>query len=250
MKFLHEIKARVNIHFFFLVVLLIITYLYKNILLYIIIKPYLITTNKYCYFIFTDITEVLYSYITLISYIIIFFYGLMFFFTTIDFIWLGLYNYEKNKIKTITLYSCSFFFLNCILLHTYILPTSCSFFLTYNNYLDNELCFNFFFETKLKEYLSFYFKFFLNNFLISQLFIIFLVNWNFFFKTNTCIKTIKKKIYLFLIIVSTLLTPPDVFSQILISLITILVYEFFTYFYLFFNLIRQPIKTNKYSRCE
>jgi len=110
MKFLHEIKARVNINFFFLVVLLIITYLYKNILLYLIIKPYLITTNKYCYFIFTDITEVLYSYITLISYIIIFFYGLMFFFTTIDFIWLGLYNYEKNKIKTITLYSCSFFF--------------------------------------------------------------------------------------------------------------------------------------------
>ena len=119
--------------------------------------------------------------------------------------------------------------------------------MTFSHNLENTLSFNFFFETKLKEYLSFYFNFFLINFITGQLLLLFILNWKFFFKTNNSIKKFKKTVYLFLIIFSTIMTPPDVLSQVLISFINIIIFECFTFFYLFFILIRQPIKTNKYS---
>lgn len=247
MILLHELRNRTYIFIIFLSNILLITYFYKNILLYIIVKPYLVTTNKYFYFIFTNITEVLYSYLTLTYYITFIFSLGFFFFTIVDFVWLGLYNYEKNQIKTIILYSFFLIFLNSFFLQTYILPFSCSFFLNYSHNLEDKLCFTFFFETKLKEYLCFYFNFFFINFITSQLLLLFILNWKFFFKTNNSIKKLKKTVYLLLIIFSTIMTPPDVLSQVLISVINIIIFECFTFFYLFFILVRQPIKANKYS---
>ena len=101
------------------------------------------------------------------------------------------------------------------------------------------------FEAKLNEYLNFYFKFYYICILYFQTFLLLILFISYMQNQLKIIKYFRRFLYYIFILVSTLLTPPDVFSQIILSSSIIFSYEILVFFVILKkNLIRQPIKTN------
>ena len=209
-------------------------YSYKEILLFIIVEPNIhINFEKSLeifYFIFTDVTEVFLTYLELVIFFsfqmfyMYLIYHFFFYFSSAFFY--SEYLYFKSIIK--------FVFFIWILLgifNTYFLvPFTWSFFLSFQN-ITLSTSFMLYFEIKLKEYLLFYISFY---YICEFYFQLFLFYWIILDYTKSNLKIIKKfrKIYYYcFIILSTMITPPDFFSQILISLVFILAYEFLILFF-------------------
>jgi sec-independent protein translocase protein TatC len=112
-----------------------------------------------------------------------------------------------------------------ILLKEFIVPFSWSFFLSFQETNDILQPASFFFEARIIEYLNYFINLYyicLINCQILALLILFLNNIS--EKIGT-IKTFRKLFYFIFIVFSTITTPPDVVSQIIMSLSLIAIYE-------------------------
>ena len=237
--YIKEIKNRSCFVFFTWVTTIIISYIYKEHLLFLCLKPGIQFFNKYSfYFIFTDLTEIFSTYIKLTYFItnqmtlFIFIYHLLMFITP------GLYKFEYEKIKNIVLLSFSFWIIFVLLLNNMLLPLCWDFFLGFQESTKGSI--NFFFEAKFNEYLNFYLKFYKLCLMCICIFISIFICLD-FFKINklNLYNKIRKKFYFSFLILSTLITPPDVISQILFSSVFILLFEFIIVLNLFQkNLVR------------
>lgn len=121
------------------------------------------------------------------------------------------------------------------ILNTYFLiPLTWNFFLSFQS---STLAHSFMlhFEVKLKEYLLFYISFYYICEFYFQLFILYLIILDYTKSNLKIIKKFRKIYYYCFIILSTIITPPDFFSQVLTSLIFILIYEFLILFFSFKN---------------
>lgn len=218
-------------------ILVIVNYHYKDLILFIILKPCLnITINKEIYFVYSNITEILHNYILIVLFLSSIITFCFIFFHIIDFVKFGLYS---NEITFVTNYLCysivfsSFCFLSC---YFYFIPEFWFFFFQYSK--NENMNFNFFLEIKLEEYLYFNYNIFKICLIISQILTL-LYYW---VKKNisfiiTC-KYTRKRIYILLFSISTLVTPPDVISQIIVGGVFIIVYELFIYCFIFKKLTR------------
>ena len=141
-------------------------------------------------------------------------------------------------------------FLSIILSKYILIPLTWNFFLSFQNMQSVTLHF----EAKLNEYLNFYISFYYLCFFYSQIFTILLFFFSYANKNVSVIKKFRKLYYYFFILFSTLISPPEIFSQILISLFLIFFYELFIFINLLkfaiSFLIRQPIETNKNSNSK
>ena len=91
----------------------------------------------------------------------------------------------------------------------------------------------FFFEAKLNEYLVFYTSIFYLCNLVYQIIILFFIFLD-LFKTNILIvKKLRKIFYFVFLICSTLLTPPEIIYQLMISICIVIIYELITIFLIF-----------------
>jgi len=175
--YLIEIKNRVFLLFTVWLTYFFLFFLYKELLLYLCIKPSVANTHDLnnFYFITTNVAEVLSSYFLIISYICNFLIFLFLIFQIIAFLIPGLYYNER---KNLVWFFFSIFLLVLIstfIFYNLVLPLSWIFFI---NYLpkNSHLKLTVFFEPKLIEYLNtffFIFFFFLNNFLIFFFFFFF-----------------------------------------------------------------------------
>jgi sec-independent protein translocase protein TatC len=237
-KYLLEIKNRLFLLFIAWVSTAIVSYFYKEILLFIIIQP-----NKFMsindpltlfYFIFTDITEILSVYLKLVTFLslqVFFIYAIYHFFL---FLSPALFKSEylccKFGLKIVGL----MWLISVILSNCFLIPLTWNFFLSFQDLTVNR-SFNLHFEAKLNEYFQFYVSFYYLCVLYCQFFSLLLFYINF---TNVNLKIIKKfrKLYYYcFIIFSTLISPPEILSQIVISLIAIFLYEFLLLFFLLKN---------------
>lgn len=248
-KYILEIKNRIILLFITWFSVICVSYLYKETLLFLFIESELFTNNEFkvYYFIFTDVIEVFSVYIELIFFVSLQIWIIYLMYHMFIFLSYGLfiveYYYLNYMVKTVLV----IWFFSIIISKYFLIPSMWNFFINFQNgtYL------NLYFEAKLNEYLNFYMKFYYIFIFYCQIFSVLL----FFFKyTNancSFIKKFRKLCYYFLVIISTLISPPEILSQIVISLFLICCYELFIFLFLFkFSvnlLIRKPIKTNKNS---
>ena len=219
-----EIKNRIVLLLFTWVSLLIICYHFKEPLLFAFLS-----SNKYYdnipYFIFTNVDEIFYVYLSLIffianqiTFIIALYHGLMF-------LALGLYHSEYKQLKSVMKIFIITWLCSVILLKKIVMPFSWSFFLSFQETGSHLQPASFFFEARILEYFNYFTNFYylcVANCQLLALSILFLNNIS--EKAGT-IKTFRKLFYLVFILFSTITTPPDIFSQIFMSFNLILIYE-------------------------
>ena len=234
-----EIKNRFLLLFLTWVFTFCICYIYKEILLFLCItKVSSVSDSKtILYFIFTDVKEVFSVYFQLILFIsnqVLLFY---LFFHCFSFISLGLYNFEYKYLKLIFFSSMVFWCILFLLLNNVLLPLSWNFFLSFQDLTS----FNLHFEAKLNEYLEFYIVFYYFCTIYCQVFIFIFIFFDYINTNLNLIKKFRKFVHFFFFFFSTLVTPPDIISQVLFSYFLILIYELL----IFLNIIKHLLKNTK-----
>jgi len=222
-KYYVEIKNRCFLLLTCWTFTLLTCYFYKETLLFI-----LIDSSNYAeqYFIFTDISEVFYVYLQLTFFVSNQITLLMLLYHSIIFLSSGLYKSEYEKLQfafqiCLLSWTCS-----VILLNKIIIPVSWDFFLSFQK-TDG---ITFFFEAKIIEYLNYFTNLYYVCFLNCQLLAVITLLLNNYSKNINKIRRFRKLFYILFVIFSTLTTPPDIVSQILMSTSLITFYEVLLFF--------------------
>ena len=239
LKYLIEFKNRIYLSTISLFLFLFVSFFYKETILFILTEPFLkLNHGKQIYFIFTDVTEIFSSYFTIIIFtsiqipLIFLLQNLFLFFSS------GFYKSEYNFIKHLLKISFIGWLISTFFAHYILIPFSWSFFASFQNLATSNFI-TFYFESKLNEYIYFYIELYVTFLIYFQ---IFLFSTSIISYKNVNLKFLKRfrKFYYFLFILfSTLVSPPDVFSQISYMFLTVLSYEFCLFYTI---LVRQPIK--------
>jgi sec-independent protein translocase protein TatC len=223
---LKEFKFR----FFYLIItwlfLVPVLYYFGDPLLFLLIRPKTIffKNNAQTYFIFTNITEAFQTYLELALYFSTFLCFPIFIYHLFLFIIPGLYNYEKKIIKQFINIGVLTYIICILFIYYIIIPISWEFFSSFElNSTEN--LFNLYFETKLNEYLSYIMKIFFIFGLLFQFCLFFCIYLT--VNKTTYIFLVNKRRYIYLIcfFLAALITPPDFFSQLLIGIPLIILYE-------------------------
>ena len=222
-----EIKNRTLLLLFTWAFLLIVCYYFKEPLLFTFIdsNKYYNNANNMPYFIFTNVDEVFYVYFRLIFFIANQITILILLYHSLMFLTLGLYFSEYTQLKSILKIFVFTWLCSVILLKKFVVPFSWSFFLSFQETSNQLQPASFFFEARILEYLNYFTNLYyicVANCQLLTLSILFLNNIS--EKVGT-IKTFRKLFYLVFILFSTVTTPPDVFSQIIMSFNLIIAYE-------------------------
>ena len=238
--YLAEIKNRLTLALLTWLSCILINYQYLDNLLYITIKPLLFNNNDF-YFIFTSVSEPFYINIKLILYASSQIFYLKLCYQLLLFLKPGLYHNEYKNIKHFGAYSCTLFLVYFKVCYSILIPWSFSFFFTHNNHQKIDL----FFEARMNEYL----KIVLSAYEISLIYAIICVLFYSFLMKNIkyLITNYRKYLYITVLLISSVITPPDVVSQLIITIITVGIFEVINYTTFVYVRLREPIKTNKYS---
>jgi len=160
----------------------------------------------------------------------------------------GFYYTEYLFLKRFIYLSFIFWISSIFAFNKILLPISVNFFLNFQNVASAKSV-QMYFESKLMEYLNYYITFHFICGIYGQI-LLFLI---FFLEQITLdlkeIKRFRKTFFLLFLLFATLITPPDIFSQIFLTFNLFLLYELLNFVRLTKNycktLIRQSIKTNQ-----
>lgn len=248
-KYLLEIKYRILFSVIAWCFIMVNCYYFKETLLYVFMEfSFKSSNSNLLYFLTTNVAEVFITYIELSYYIASYITLIFIYYQIFVFLSAGLYVFEYVYFKTILNVTTVLWVVFIIILNNFIFPTSWHFFLKFQEFLAFQNL-TFYFEAKLTEYLVFYKSIFNLCNLIFQIVILFFIFLD-LFKTNLLIiKKLKKIFYFCFFIFSTMVTPPDVIYQLIISIFIIIIYELITVYIVFKTelvnfLTRQPIKTD------
>lgn len=226
-KYYKEIKNRLILILCTWIFCLSTCYYYKEPILFAVINSsgLFLNSNEKPYFIFTNITEVFYVYLELVLFISNQMLTIMLIYQILMFLSFGLYQFELKKVKLLFQVFLLAWIVSSCLLFNFIVPFTWKFFLSFQgNTIDNQLV-SFFFEAKLNEYLDYFINLYYVCLINCQFLVLLLITLNSINNKLNKTKTFRKLFYLIFIIFSTVITPPDVFSQICISGILIIIYE-------------------------
>lgn len=232
-----EIKNRLILILLAWFSIILIGYIYKETLLFLIIKSYCFYEfNISYYFIFTNITEMFTTYIQLINCIAIQIIIFFIFYHTISFLAPGLYTFEFEYLSKVFFMSIFFWAFSIFVLNTFFLPTCWEFFLSFQK--PNT---NLYFEAKINEYLHFYLISYYICSLNFQMFMVLILFFNYINGDLLIIKELRKIFYFIFLIFSTVITPPDILSQITLLISVISIFEFL----IFSVVLKNRLNTNK-----
>jgi sec-independent protein translocase protein TatC len=202
----------------------IVAYTNKETLLFLIVKSNsVIYYDKQFYFIATNLTDLFSVYLDL-SYFIAFQITIVFGLVQLKLFFLpALYSTERKQFILIYRTCILFWVLSIIFLNKIVLPLCWDFFSKFFNHYNYTV--TIFLEIKVTEYLSFFITTYYVTVLLGQAFVILFLVINVSKNKLLFIKTTRKLFYLFFLIIATILTPPDVISQLFLSGIFILIFE-------------------------
>jgi sec-independent protein translocase protein TatC len=226
-KYSIEIRNRFLLIFFAWLICCNTCYYCKETILFAIVKSnnsFLELHNK-PYFIVTNVTEVFYVYFELVIFIsnqIVIFMSTHQLFM---FLSLGLYRFEFAKLKLLFKFFTLSWLFSFILLVKFIIPLSWKFFLSFQEGSTAVRTVSFFLEVKLNEYLDYFVSMYYICLISCQFLTLLIVILTNLSKELKNIKAFRRLFYIIFIIFSTVMTPPDIFSQIFICSILILIYE-------------------------
>lgn len=240
-KYFLEIQNRFFLVIYGCIFSLTICYFYKETLLFLLMKP---IYSIQIYFIFTNITEILTTYLKLIYFLSNQIFLICFVYHTLMFLVPGLYYFEYQLLIKIVFLSIFSLFFSIVLLNTTILPACWYFFLSFQKTITSNSV-NLYFEAKINEYINFYVNLYYICNLNCQMFMT-VILFSIFIKNNLkTVKKFRKIFYLTFFVFATVITPPDVITQLIFSGIMIIVFEILIFNTLIKNyLISKPIKTN------
>ena len=222
-KHLKELQLHILLYVVLTFFLFIISYIYSNQCIYLLIKP-LLLTKKSNYLIFTDMVEVFIVKILLsltISLLISTVFSLFQFFF---FFAPGLYKRENILLLKILISFLTLLVISSYLIFTYLIPNIWKFFIDLGNTPNNHL-YDIHLEPKLYNYILFITKLLILTSIIFQypfLIFIFLIFKKSFI--NNIVK-FRKVYYIITLILASFIAPPDVFSQIIIFIILLILNE-------------------------
>jgi sec-independent protein translocase protein TatC len=245
-KYLSEAKSRSLLLITTWVSCFSVAYFYKETLLFIFVQPQAYQGISSCpsafYFIFTDVTEIFSVYIKLISFISSQFtllyvsYHLFVFFSPA--MYYKEYFHFHLVLKTIIFVWC----LSIIMLTQILIPLTWKFFLSFQN-LTGAKSVNLHFEAKLNEYLVFYVSLYYFCVFYCQIFTILFIFLNHIDANTQIIRKFRKLYYFSFLIFATLISPPDISSQFLISTTVIFLYEVLIFMFLIRAMARLLIRS-------
>lgn len=218
-----EIKNRLFLLLLTWLTVLSVCYTFKEILLFVFIKQ---SThfNEPFYFIFTDVAEIFFTYSLLIIFLSNHFLLFYLFYHIFVFSSSGLFSSEHSYVTFVFKMSFFCFIFSVSVYCNIFFPTGWTFFLSFQKLSIIKLT-TLHFESKLSEFLLFYTSFYYSCILYFQILIILFI----IFYTSNMKKELPKKfrkfVYYFFVIFSTLVTPPDVFNQMFLSICLIFGYE-------------------------
>ena len=173
---------------------MIMCYLYKNVLLFLLLKVNFKLYNfKLFYFITTNITDLFSVCLLLCSFVTFQCLVILTCYHFFSFIIPSLFKFEQEKLRYLIFTCFLFFVLSVILLHFFVLPLLCDFFLNFQTTCNIKI----FFESKITEYFIFYREVYILTVLIGQIFAVGLLNLIIINKKVSFIKKYRKNIYLF-----------------------------------------------------
>ena len=204
---------------------LLICYWYKEVLLFLVTQMHLNDENLY--FIFTDVTELFSVYLRLILFFSIQITLWYLFYYLFSFVSTALY-YHEFKFIGFLWGSGTFFFVLSSLLSSYIIiPFGWNFFLSFQSQQ------GFYFEARIGEYFSFYNNAYILCLIYCQLFTLLFIFLAEIQHNYLYIKKYRKLYYYVFLIFATLMTPPDLISQLATTSFVIIIYEIVLLFSLF-----------------
>lgn len=210
---------------------LLVSYIFKESLLFLFLKQslYFAVSDKVPYLIFTDVTEVFSVYVSLIfffgnqSLIFYLLYHALIFFSS------GLYRFEYCCLVFIFKAGFFIFFLSVTLCNNILFPFSWNFFFNFRYFLTTESL-TIHFEAKLLEYFVFYTNFYYLCVSYFQIILLFILFFSYANQEVLRFLFFRKFFYYFFVITSTLVTPPDVLSQLMLSTCLAFCYEILIFF--------------------
>jgi Sec-independent protein secretion pathway component TatC len=226
-KYYLEIKNRILLLFVTWISLLAVCYYFKEPLLFILINSnkYYNELNNLSYFIFTNVGEIFYVYWQLIFFIANQITVCMLFYHSLMFFALGLYNSEYTRLQSTFKLFITVWLLSILLLKEFVVPFSWSFFLSFQSTNSKLQPTSFFFEARIIEYLNYFTNLYYICLINCQMLALLTLIINYASEQKETIQSLRKLFYFVFIIFSTLTTPPDVASQIIMSFSLIIMYE-------------------------
>lgn len=237
-KYYDEIKNRLTLIIICWVFCFSVCYNNKEIILFLIAESNksIHTVEQTNYFIFTNITEVLNVYIELTLFISNQIITIALLYQIFMFISLGLYNFEFNRLKLAFQLFLVTWIISSILLYIIIIPFSWNFFLSFHKTLGYKNQLPLFFEARLSEYVTYFINLYYLSLVNCQFLALIIFILTSLSSQPSKIKTLRKLFYIIFVIFSTIITPPDIISQLIISCSLIVLYELF--------LVGKIVKTN------
>ncbi|MCL6584309.1 MAG: twin-arginine translocase subunit TatC [bacterium] len=213
---LAELRQRLIAIIIVLAVFFSIAYTFSEYILAFIKKP----LQDYCEFIFTSPTEVFCAHMKMSFFVALFLSAPLIFYQLWAFISPGLLQKEKRYTLPIIVFTSIFFIIGVVFGSMVVVPFGVRFLMTYK--VSPELIAP---KIKISEYLSFYSTTVLINGVIFELpFVILFLTKIGLVKPQMLTKN-RKWAMLIIFIVSAIFTPPDVFSQFLMAIPLIILYE-------------------------
>tara|TARA_B100001142_G_scaffold300436_1_gene325206 strand:+ start:31597 stop:32349 length:753 start_codon:yes stop_codon:yes gene_type:complete len=230
----YELKLRFYYFLLTLIITISICYIYSDAIIYMFVNPLLIKMNSQR-FIFTSLKEIFFMYLKFSFLLGLLFSFPIFILQLLLFLSNGLYKYEIKIILFFLIFSGLLFIIGFLLGYKIIIPNAWNFFLEFEN---KNIFFPLHFEAKLNTYIFFILNLLLGIIICFQipafLFIFFSFN---FFKSFQFLKN-RKLIYILSCFAGTLISSPDIFSQLFILFMFITIYEISLFFLFFFNKIK------------
>ena len=227
---LYELKYNFLIFLITFIYIFLISYYFSNQLIYILVNT-LLHKKMLNYFIFTNITEIFLTNLKISFFISTFLtfqimIGLSWFFLS-----KGLYKFENLLFFKFYILFLGFNLVIIYSIFTTIIPIIWSFFL--NLSFSNFYILTIYFEPKIHTYFNFIFDTFcLIFFIFLYFFLIFLLYITNFLKYNTYFN-LRKFFYFQIIILTAIITPPDIFNLLSIYGIFCLFFELIIYLLLY-----------------
>lgn len=224
----NELRSRAMICILFYIVIFVLCYLFSKEIYHFLLKPFIEVSqnNHNRKLIYTSPTEAFTTYLKLSFYSSLFFSFPIFFAELYLFLSPALYKNEKKNILLTIFFSSFLFLFGAIFCYFFVLPMALKFFSSFENLSSvDDSTLPILFETKISDYLNFTINllFGFGIAFLSPILLLFLIKGGY-----VKVKDLRSKRRYWIVIIfilSAILTPPDILSQISLAILLIILFE-------------------------
>ena len=224
----NELRSRAMICILFYIVIFVLCYFFSKEIYHFLLKPFIEVSqnNQNRKLIYTSPTEAFTTYLKLSFYSSLFFSFPVFFAELYLFLSPALYKNEKKNILFTIFFSSFLFLFGAIFCYFFILPMALKFFSSFENLTSiQDSTLPILLETKISDYLNFTINllFGFGIAFLSPILLLFLIKGGY-----VKVKDLRSKRRYWIVIIfilSAILTPPDILSQISLAILLIILFE-------------------------